>query len=65
MTKDIITNLEVIKQSVAWADKYEKDSLILSEISDKSRVGLGDLPGVTDGVEDDASQGKEAVTDGV
>lgn len=26
MTKDIITNLEVIKQSVAWADKYEKDS---------------------------------------
>lgn len=26
MTRDIITNLEVIKQSVAWADKYEKDS---------------------------------------
>ena len=26
MTKDIIANLEVIKQSVAWADKYGKDS---------------------------------------
>lgn len=36
MTKDIITNLEVIKQSVAWADKYEKDSILLSEISDNS-----------------------------
>lgn len=26
MTKDIITNLDIIKQSIAWADKYEKDS---------------------------------------
>ena len=26
MTRDIITNLDVIKQSVAWADKYGKDS---------------------------------------
>ena len=26
MTKDIITNLEVIKQSVAWADRYGKDA---------------------------------------
>lgn len=26
MTKDIITNLDIIKQSIAWADKYNKDS---------------------------------------
>lgn len=26
MTKDIITNLDVIKSSVAWADRYGKDS---------------------------------------
>ncbi|MBQ8223417.1 MAG: hypothetical protein IJZ87_08795 [Bacteroidales bacterium] len=26
MTKDIITNIDVIKQSIAWADKYGKDS---------------------------------------
>lgn len=26
MIKDIITNLEVIKQSIAWAEKYSKDS---------------------------------------
>ena len=26
MTKDIIANIDVIKQSIAWADKYGKDS---------------------------------------
>lgn len=26
MTRDIITNLDLIKQSVAWADKYQQDS---------------------------------------